>query len=117
MVKEEDGRREAKKLVLVQNPSKTDPEGERGFEKGFIIDQDPKALSAGKDFRDMLRDDRDTDDREATPLLRDKVTRQEVTYEASSERMLKEIQEAIIAIGEFRTYKLRVGAPRIMRIQ
>lgn len=37
ILRDDRGNRAGVKLVLVQKPSKTDPAGERGFEKGFFI--------------------------------------------------------------------------------
>lgn len=109
MIKYKDGNNEAVKLVLFQNPSETDPSGKRCFENGFVIDQSPSYLSAGKALWNILRHDPETGGRETAPLFQDRTTGNEVTYGASKSRLIKSIHDAVIDMEGLSSHSLRVG--------
>lgn len=95
--------------MLIQNPSKTDPAGERGFEKCFVIDTYPDALSAGPSLWDMLNKDREVCQRVVTPLFRKDHTETEVTYEEARAALSREITAAVIDTAGHSPHSLRVG--------
>jgi hypothetical protein len=72
-----------RRLTLALKPTKTDPTGERGFEKTFIIDHDPHALSAGAALSDMLTNSPlrgSSLPLEDIPLFYDPRTKKELSY-------------------------------------
>lgn len=110
MMKDKKGNNEEVKLVLVQKQSKNVAAGESGFEKGFIIDRNPEALSAGKALWDVLSMDPDTEELESTPVFSDQTTGNEIYYEESKSSLMKALHEAGIDLDGFSTHSLRVVA-------
>ena len=70
------------RLCLLMKPSKTDPTGEQAFERTFVVDSAPNALSAGYAILQMLKGDPSAEgaDLGAVPLFRDSRTGRELTY-------------------------------------
>lgn len=75
-----DGTSGVLRATLRLKPGKTDPTGEKGFEKTFLVDESPDSLSAGAALLDMLIRDGVAGDRTLVPLFLDPRTGRELTY-------------------------------------
>jgi hypothetical protein len=101
-----------RRIILALKPTKTDPTGERGFEKTFIIDKDPDSLSAGAAIFDMLAKSPLLSSplpAEEIPLFYDPRTKRELAYTdaaADLKSLLMKCGHQELATG---LHSLRIG--------
>ena len=75
-----DGMPGAIRATLPLKPGKTDPTGEKGFQKNFLVGEGPSSLSAGAALMNMLMRDSVPGDQALVPLFLDPRTGRELAY-------------------------------------
>lgn len=104
-----DGKAIGARICLRLNPTKNYPTGTRGTLKTFIIDDDPRSLSAGRVIRDMLVGDPAGGDLHQVPLFRDTGTGKELSYRKAAAAFRIAVKKVGLGRLSSGLYTLRVG--------